>query len=385
MFHTLRVSAIVCGFVSSETIGFITKGIIIVKMEYARKNTVKVRFGDQARSPSDGEMVTFVARSLGIKPDQVSHLYHDPYEKCIVIKFASETLMKMCLEQHVGEKSFGYTSGQYTKVMITDGNEEIKYVRLFYLPPEVPDREVAEFFKKFGVVKKIVHEKRSLASGFNCLSGTRGIYIDVTREIPPQVYICNYRSRVYYSGMQEKCFICKATNHLKPDCPRRVSPGTSKNLCPRERVREQEESLKLNFTNLNNLTRETKGDKSDQITIPCGDDLEMKEVSSAVNMVAEADVDVGSIVDPTVGSNKGSDWVNVSKATKHGASVTSGSSYGVTHSAQPIEEATSSKKGEVTVSNEFSCLLDDVEGSEISDLDPKKRKLSSKLSQNLNG
>lgn len=82
--------------------------VMAAKMEYARKNTVKVRFGDQSRSPSDGEMVTFVVRSLGIKPEQVSHLYQDPYEKCIVIKFANETMMRMCLEQHIGENIFNY-------------------------------------------------------------------------------------------------------------------------------------------------------------------------------------------------------------------------------------------------------------------------------------
>lgn len=138
-------------------------------------------------------------------------------------------------------------------MMVTDGNEEIKYVRLFYLPPEVPDKEIAEFLNKYGVLKKIVHEKRSVASGFKCFSGVRGIYMDVNKEIPPQVYICNYRCRVYYSGMQEKCFVCRATDHLKPDCPRRAGTEPKKGLNPRERVRGEEETLALNFTNLNSL------------------------------------------------------------------------------------------------------------------------------------
>lgn len=354
--------------------------IMSSNMEYARKNTVKVRFGDQARSPSDGEMVSFVVRSLGIKPEQVSHLYHDPYEKCIAIKFANETLMKMCLEQHVGEKSFGYSSGQYTKVMITDGNEEIKYVRLFYLPPEVPDREVAEFLKKFGVVKRIVHEKRSMASGFSCFSGTRGIYMDVTKEIPPQVYICNYRSRVYYSGMQEKCFICKATDHLKPDCPRRTGPDSIKNLNPRERVREREESLKLNFTNLNSLAKESNKEKT---AATVDGDLEMMEVTDELGTRSTVDSDVGSVVDHTTGavSNGDSGWVNVPKAIRHGSSVNTGSSKVVTQSGQQVE-ATTSKTVDVSVSNVFAGLLDDVDGSELLDSETKKRKLSSKLSQN---
>lgn len=60
-----------------------------------------------------------------------------------------------------------------------------------------------------------------------------------------------------------------------------------------------------------------------------------------------------------------------------------GSSNLATHSGQQIQ-ATTSKSADVSVSNAFTGLLDDADGSEISDLDPKKRKLSSKLSQNLN-
>lgn len=362
-------------------------------MEYARKNTVKVRFGDQTRSPSDGEMVTFVARSMGIKPEQVSHLYHDPYEKCVVIKFTNETLMKMCLEQHVGEKSFGYSNGQFTKVMITDGNEEMKYVRLFYLPPEVPDREIANFFMKFGVVKKIVHEKRAMASGFNCFSGVRGIYMDVTKEIPPQVYICNYRCRVFYSGMQEKCFVCKATDHLKPDCPHRTV-GSDKNLCPRDRAKMTEEASSLNFTNLNNLLKPRSGngqgraDNNGFADLCSGDHVKAK-----FNEVTEN----GMIVDEMLSSASGdavsagnSGWVNVpTKPTRNGTTIVSkGSSDAV--AAQNSEQdlrvavaASGSMRTDVLVSNVFAGLQDDVGESETSELDPKKRKISSQLSAQL--
>lgn len=357
-------------------------------MEYARKNTVKVRFGDQTRSPSDSEMVTFVVRSMGIKPEQVSHLYHDPYEKCIVIKFINETLMKMCLEQHVGEKSFGYSNGQYTKVMITDGNEEIKYVRLFYLPPEVPDREIMEFFKKFGVVKKIVHEKRSMASGFLCLSGARGIYMDVTKEIPPQVYICNYRCRVFYSGMQEKCFVCKATDHLKPDCPNRTV-GT-----PRERAQKTEENINLNFTNLNDLlkprgsdgtgVRENNG-SADQCSGDGGKSRLDEDTEHGMNID-----EIPSGASGDAASTGGSGWVSVpSKTNRNGSSVVSnGSSVAATsqNSDQGVsgnKAAAGSKRTDVLVSNGFAGLLDDVGESETAELDPKKRKISSQLSAQL--
>lgn len=352
-------------------------------MEYARKNTIKVRFGDQARSPTDGEMVTFIARNLGIKPEQVSHLYHDPYEKCIVIKFANEPLMKMCLEQHVGEESFGYAGGQYTKVMITDGNEEIKYVRLFYLPPEVPDREVAEFLNKFGLVKKIIHEKRPMASGFRCFSGTRGIYMDVTKEIPPQVYICNYRCRIYYSGMQEKCFICKATDHLKPDCPRRTGQEGNRNLSPRERVREKEEGIKLQFTNLNSLLKENQEERAvKQVdTEQCSNVLQTTKVNAEDVKRNEIHSDDGGLGGETKGaiSNCDGGWVNVPKSTRHMSSVSSSSSVTGTQNGLQME-ATTSKGADISVSNAYADLPVDADGQEISKMDPKKRKLSSKLS-----
>lgn len=338
-------------------------------------------------------MVTFVVRNMGIKPEQVTHLYNDPYEKCIVIKFASETLMKMCLEQHVGEKSFGYSNGQYSKVMVTDGNEEIKYVRLFYLPPEVPDREIAEFLRKFGVVKKIMHEKRSMASGFNCFSGVRGIYMDVTKEIAPQVYICNYRCRVFYSGMQEKCFVCKATDHLKPDCPNR-SVGSEKKLCPRERVKKMEEGFTPIFTNLNALL---KSRDSNDPGVPdnngtdgqCGGDYEM----SQINKDAEKGMNVDEMMSGASGdavSAGSSCWVNVpAKPNRNGTSVVNKGSSDVVitqnneQNMRVTQAASSGKRTDVLVSNIFADLQDDVGESEMSELDPKKRKISAQLSGQL--
>lgn len=366
------------GLVSSETIVHIVeREIMAAKMEYARKNTVKVRFGDQARSPSDSDMVTFVVRGLGIKPEQVSHLYHDPYEKCIVIKFINETLMKMCLEQHIGEKVFGYSSGQGTKVMVTDGNEEVKYVRLFYIPPEVPDREVAEFMKKFGVVKKIVHEKRSMGSGFNCFSGVRGIYMDVNKEVPPQVYICNYRCRVYYSGMQEKCFICKATDHLKPDCPRRAE----RSLNPRERVREKEESIALNFTNLNSLVGAKEG-KEGRVDNNAAGAQRGGDASTmgAADKVMERDTSRSEAVDVDAESGDASGWVNVhTKVNRNGSSIVNkGSSEGASQSGK--SEKSENLVADVLIGNTFADLSEVDDENEISDVDPKKRKLSSLLS-----
>lgn len=281
----------------------------------------------------------------------------------------------------MGEKSFGYTGGQYTKVMVTDGNEEIKYVRLFYLPPEVPDREIAEFFKRFGVVKKIVHEKRSMASGFNCFSGVRGIYMDVTTEIPPQVYICNNRCRVFYSGMQEKCFVCKATDHLKPDCPNRAT-GSDKKLCPRERVKKTEEASSLVYTNLNDLVK-AKGNNDSRVT---ENNSAARQRDSEMMSVDECLIGAS---DNAVGASS-SGWVNVTpKSNRNGSPVASkGSSDAVAsrdseHTVRAGQVSSASKKTDVVVSNAFADLPDDVNESEMLDIDPKKRKISAVLSSEL--
>lgn len=355
---------------------------------------MKVRFADQSRSPSDAEMVSFVTRNMGIKPDQVSHLYYDPFEKCIVIKFTGETLMKMCLEQHVGEKNFNFSNGQYSRVMITDGNEEIKYVRIFYLPPEVPDQEVLDLLKKFGSIKRIVQEKRAVASGFNCYSGTRGIYMDVQKEIPPQLYICNYRCRVYYTGMQERCFICKSTDHLKSDCPRRVvggkdegGSGSKSGLTPHGRV-AAEEQLKSSITGGEGIQARASGVTAASNIIGtkywAEEDSMMTGDEQLSSGVENSHVAVSHGTDAQ--NNKDSEWIEVKpKSNKDVGSPSNGECNndsesglgGKVRDRKRVDGGTGSSTNVADVlvsSNPFDGLGESMEEGESPDTDPKRRK-----------
>ena len=50
-------------------------------------------------------------------------------------------------------------------------------------------------------------------------SGIRGVYMDILKPIPASLFIRNSKARIYYEGFKNRCFHCKADDHLKINCP----------------------------------------------------------------------------------------------------------------------------------------------------------------------
>lgn len=98
-----------------------------------------------------------------------------------------------------------------------------RYVRLFNLPPEVTDAEIAKALSKFGTVRQLVREKLPVELGFDAFSGTRGAHMEVKMAL----YIGHYKCRIFYEGLRNRCFTCKQEGHVKADCPNRASAQRS--------------------------------------------------------------------------------------------------------------------------------------------------------------
>lgn len=190
--------------------------------------------------------------------------------------------------------------------------------------------------------------------------------MDVQSEIPPQLYICNYRCRVYYTGMQEKCFICKSTDHLKSDCPRRVGGGeenaSGSNLTPRGRAAVSE-----------NL----KSRVEDSMVI---------DGEQAGSVVENSIVEQGGSSNQI---NKDSEWKEVKgKSGKDGGFASSGEHKQINSSESNVSGKSKDRKrvdgsngslntiSDVLVSsNPYDGLNESVGENENSDTDPKRQKI----------
>lgn len=182
-----------------------------------RKNTIRVQFKEEDMKPTNEEMFRFAA-TCNLTPTNVHTMAQDTFEKCIFIKFHNEELFKEFLENY-NEVTFQYSNGSKTTVNITPAGGQIKYVRIFNLPSDIDETEIATELKKFGKISAQKKERYASNTGWPIFSGVRGLYMDVERDIPQILNIMNFRCRVYYDGQKDKCFKCGSMDHLKALCP----------------------------------------------------------------------------------------------------------------------------------------------------------------------
>lgn len=173
--------------------------------------------------PSLKEAISFIAKDLRIRDLDVHSVYRDSTENTFFVKFKDETVMKETTQRLRTTETFTYGDGTKVQVHVAAADGFFRYVRLFSLPPEATDADIAKAMAKFGTVRQIVREKLPSDLGYNAYNGTRGVHMEVKSEIPPALYIGHFKCRVFYEGLRNRCFICKEEGHVKAECPSRPS------------------------------------------------------------------------------------------------------------------------------------------------------------------
>lgn len=194
-----------------------------MEAKVVRENTLKLKFGAQSRNPSNAEVFAFFQKQ-GWDCDMLSAMYREDYS--LFIKFQKEDTLKDALRKLGHQVMFEYENGTKVQVAVSASNGMFKYVRVFGLPPEVDDKHIVAVFAKYGTIQQMVRERYPAESGFPIWSGVRGLNMEVLQEIPAQVYVQSIKARVFYEGIQHKCYLCGSTEHLKAECPKRKSVNT---------------------------------------------------------------------------------------------------------------------------------------------------------------
>lgn len=185
-----------------------------------RVNTLKFAFGRDSSEPTDAEMFEF-CRERQFNPEEIYSIHKEKDSRAIFVKFKSEGFMKAALHNMQPVLTFNYANGKAVNVTASEADNSFKYVRVFNLPPEIEDKEIYQALSPYGIIRQQVREKYHPSTGFPVFSTVRGLYMEVAREIPPQVRMRHFQARIYYEGMINKCFFCKSTEHVKANCPRR--------------------------------------------------------------------------------------------------------------------------------------------------------------------
>lgn len=191
----------------------------------ARSNSLRINFGKKSPEPKDAEVFSFLRTTVKVTCEDLICVYRDTSEACIFVKFKTEELFHATLNRLPQTLMFVYQDGVELSVSIISAETSCKYVRLFNLPPEIEDQEIANVLTRYGKVQRLIRERYALDTGFPIWSGVRGVYIELTSELPEVLHVRNFSTRVHYVGMKRKCFVCGKMDHLKAQCPQRCKFG----------------------------------------------------------------------------------------------------------------------------------------------------------------
>lgn len=198
-------------------------------MDQTRKNTLKIVFGQGDKVPMYMDVLRFAGRKLELAQTDVHSIYKDEMQHQFFIKFMDEYSFiefARSMEEHY---LFEYGDCSSTYVRLEVASSLFRYVRIFNLPPEIDDKEIAMALEKFGVIRQHVREKYPADCGFVVFSGVRGVHMEISKELPANLFIGHCKARLYYEGLRNKCFYCKSEGHLKAECPKLAKLKASQN------------------------------------------------------------------------------------------------------------------------------------------------------------
>lgn len=188
---------------------------------YRRINTIKIQFALNATRPTAMELHLWLQQFFSLTIEQVDTIQINTQEKSVYLKLLSPKLFEHLAHQHEGVARFHYSNGEVAQVTILKADIPLTTVRVFNVPPEVPNSVVQQVLSRFGAVKTVRVEQWSTDYVLPANNGVRAVKMEVKHQIPAVVVIDGLPAHVSYLGQPLTCFVCRAPGHLKGDCPQR--------------------------------------------------------------------------------------------------------------------------------------------------------------------
>ena len=185
-----------------------------------RKNTVKLVFEPGVKMPSYLDVLRFSMDDLKLSVADIHSIYKDENGGQFYVKLVDEETFAAFIAGTDMEFNFKFDDGSSAKVTVEQASRIFRYVRIFNLPPEIEDSAIQYVLGQYGTIRQHVRERFPSEMKVDIFNGVRGVHMEVSKEIPAHLYVGHFRARIFYEGLKNKCFFCKAEGHVKQNCPK---------------------------------------------------------------------------------------------------------------------------------------------------------------------
>lgn len=194
-------------------------------MDSNRKNTLVVDFSVLPSHPNTTEVHKFLVHQIKLDVSQVKNLQLHTIRKQALIELNSlEVAQDLAAAHNLKHSMQAENKNFLIPVFLEDTSTT---VRVHDLPPDMPNVDVANYMKQFGVVKSVVRElwKKYFPGTPN---GVRVVRIELQKHIPSYIKIHDQMSMVSYRNQPTTCRNCGQRSHPNIKCSE-VTKATKKN------------------------------------------------------------------------------------------------------------------------------------------------------------
>lgn len=187
----------------------------IAKMSGYRKNAVVIDFGVVPTRPKIDKVRDFVFQQMCLDISKIKSLQTKMTNGQVLIETDSAELSEQLISEHHLKHSLTIDGKSYLiPVQSIDNTRE---VRIYDLPPQMPNKMIATHFSTYGQVTSIKDE--TWKEHFpGVLTGTRVLRMKLRKHIPSYVEVAGETSYVSYKGQIRTCKHCVRPLHIGKSC-----------------------------------------------------------------------------------------------------------------------------------------------------------------------
>lgn len=180
-----------------------------------RKNAVVIDFGVLPTRPKIDKVRDFVFNQMCLDITKIKSLQTKMTNGQVLIETDSAELAEQLISEHHLKHSLNVDGKSF--LIPVHSIDNTREVRIYDLPPQMPNKMIATHFSTYGQVTSIKDE--TWKEHFpGVLTGTRILRMKLRKHIPSYVEVAGENSYVSYKGQIRTCKHCVRPLHIGKSC-----------------------------------------------------------------------------------------------------------------------------------------------------------------------